>query len=123
MPFETINSVHGGRRSTTPVIRISRNAIYLNQFLNSTIKARNVEIQVDKATSRIRLIFKEKETSTSRRLNRMQSAASIAFKNILETLELKEPVTINATLEGNQVTGTYKEKTKAAKPVLKIAKK
>lgn len=121
MAFETLKSTHGGRRSTSPAIRIGTNYIYLNQFLNSSTKARNVEIQIDKKTSQIRLIFKEKETTHSRRVNKMPSAGIISFKGINELLGLKEPVTIDVQLEGNQVTGSYKEKTKP-KATLKVAK-
>ena len=114
MAFETIKSAPG-RRSTSPAIRISADNIYLNKFLITAIKARNVEIQVDKKTSQIRLIFREKETSSTRRVNRMPSAGSIAFKGIAELFGLKEAVTIDVQLEGNQVTGTYKVEKVTAK--------
>lgn len=107
MAFETIKSVRG-RRSIGPAIRISRDNLYLNKSLISTVKHHNVEIQVDRKAFQIRLIFKEKETSSSRRINKRPAAGIIAFKGILELLGLKESVTIDVQLEANKATGTYK---------------
>lgn len=120
MPFETLKATRRSR-TTSPAIRITPNSIYLNQYINTHVKARHVEIQVDKKTSQIRLVFKEKENSSTRRVTRLQSAAVVSFNGIMELLDLKQPRTIDVKLEGNQVTGTYKEKAKP-KATLRVAK-
>ena len=104
--FETLKTQR--RRNVNPAIRITNNNIYLNQFINTTVKGNHVDIQVDKSSNQVRLIIKDKETTTSHRVTRLKSSAVISFRGIMEILGLKQPITINVQVSGNQITGTYK---------------
>lgn len=117
MAFETLKTIY--RRRVDPAIRITTNAIYLNQFINTTIKGNHVDIQVDKSSNQIRLIIKDKETLTSHRVTRLKSSAVISFRGIMEMLRLKTPVTIDVQVEGNQITGTYLQAYKAKSKAIK----
>lgn len=133
MSFETLKpTTSAGRKSTSPTIRITPHAIYLNQNLYlSTNKHHNVEIQADNQAGKIRLIFKSKETASSRKVLAIKAAKAdgkkkitaglINFRDIMETIGLTENVTIQMEVQkGNEsiitATGTFKQ------PKLKLVK-